>query len=139
VTGAGVLGRLVLIAVVLAATAAGAAERCEPPADFVPRGRLTANDVVLLFRTMPAAIEIGRHFSVEAIVCAPGAVPRLRIDALMPEHKHGMNYRPTIKGPDHGRWVAEGLMFHMPGRWQLLFDVDRGDRTDRLVTDVLLE
>jgi hypothetical protein len=27
----------------------------------------------------------------------------------------------------------------MPGRWQLVFDVDRGGRTDRLTTDVVLE
>jgi len=35
--------------------------------------------------------------------------------------------------------VAEGLLFHMPGRWQLLFDVERGGRTERLEADVVLE
>jgi hypothetical protein len=34
--------------------------------------------------------------------------------------------------------VAEALLFHMPGRWQLVFDVDRGGRTERLSADVLL-
>ena len=38
-----------------------------------------------------------------------------------------------------GRWVAQGMMFHMPGRWQLVFDVERGGRTERLATDVVLE
>jgi hypothetical protein len=35
--------------------------------------------------------------------------------------------------------VAEGLLFHMPGRWQLVFDVEHAGRTERLVTDVVLE
>lgn len=31
------------------------------------------------------------------------------------------------------------LLFHMPGRWRLLFDVERGGRTVRLSTDMVLE
>ena len=118
---------------------AAAAEACEPPRGFTPRARLAAGDVVLLFRTIPAAIELGRHFAVEAIVCATPPTSGLRVDAQMPEHRHGMNYRPTIAVTGEGRYRAEGLLFHMPGRWQLLFDVERGGRTERLATDILLE
>jgi len=57
----------------------------------------------------------------------------------MPEHRHGMNYRPTVATSGEGRYRAEGLLFHMPGRWQLLFDVERGGRTERLAADILLE
>ena len=112
---------------------------CVTPPGFQPRGRLEAADVVVLFRTVPAPIEIGRHFSVEAVVCAGPPATRLRVDAQMPEHRHGMNYRPRVTRSDDGLYVAEGLLFHMPGRWQLLFSVDRGDRTDRLTTDIVLE
>jgi hypothetical protein len=49
-----------------------------------------------------------------------------------------MNYRPRVAGRD-GRYVAEGLLFHMPGRWRLLLDVERGSSIERLSADILLE
>jgi hypothetical protein len=135
-----IAGRRLLLAVGLLAVAVGAAaERCEAPGGFVAQGRLSANDVVLLFRTVPAAIEIGRHFAVEAIVCTTPAPQGLRVDAQMPEHRHGMNYRPTVATTGIGRYRAEGLLFHMPGRWQLHFDVEHAGRTQRLATDLVLE
>ena len=78
----------------------------------------------------------------EAVVCAGASRRRgagFRVDAQMPEHRHGMNYRPRVFAEDDGLYVAEGLLFHMPGRWQLLFDVERGGRTERLATDIELE
>ena len=132
------LARLALGGLLLLA-ATGSGEGCEAPSGFTARERLAVRDVVVFFRTVPPAIEVGRHFTVEAIICAPATLQRLRIDARMPEHNHGMNYRPTIALTADGRWQAEGLMFHMPGRWQLVFDVDHGGRTERLATDLLLE
>jgi hypothetical protein len=136
--GPGLLG--LLLAGLTAATAM-AADACEAPGGFEARGRLAAADVVLLYRTRPATIELGQHFAVEAIVCTPAAGPPatgLRVDARMPEHRHGMNYRPRVSPVATGRFVAEGLLFHMPGRWQLLFDVERGGRTDRLAADLVV-
>jgi hypothetical protein len=116
------------------------AEACDVPADFAPRGRVEAPGVVVVFRTLPPAIVLGRHFAVEVVVCGDGAAPALtRIDAQMPEHRHGMNYRPTLAPKGAGRYVAEGLLFHMPGRWELSFDVEGGGRRTRLATDLLLE
>jgi hypothetical protein len=110
------------------------------PADFVPRGRVEAPGVTVVYRTVPPAIVLGRHFAVEAVVCGDGSAPVLtRVDAQMPEHRHGMNYRPTLAPKGAGRYVAEGLLFHMPGRWELSFDVEGGGRRTRLATDLLLE
>ena len=50
-----------------------------------------------------------------------------------------MNYRPTLAAKGGGRYVAEGLMFHMPGRWELSFDVDAAGRRPRLATDLSVE
>ncbi len=133
------LGRFACIAAAGLLVTASVAEACEVPAGFTARARLTSQDVVVTFRTVPAAIEIGRHFSVEAIVCATPPTQGLRVDAQMPEHRHGMNYRPTVATTGDGRFVAQGLLLHMPGRWQLLFDVERGGRTERLATDILVE
>jgi hypothetical protein len=122
------------------AVAVGAAEGCEVPADFTPRGRMEAAGVVVVFRTVPPAIEIGRHFAVDALVCGEGAPAILtRVDATMPEHRHGMNYRPSLADRGNGRYVAEGLLFHMPGRWELAFDVERAGRRTRLATDLVVE
>jgi hypothetical protein len=57
----------------------------------------------------------------------------------MPEHQHGMNYRPSLKARGGGRWRAEGLMFHMAGRWELRFDVEAGGRVERLRESVTLQ
>jgi hypothetical protein len=124
---------LALLALALGVTPAGdAATACEPPHGFTPRGRLESGDLVVLYRTLPSAIEIGRHFSVEAVVCGPAPSRVVRVDADMPEHRHGMNYRAKVSAAGDGRYLAEGLLFHMPGRWQLLIDVEGGGRAERL-------
>jgi hypothetical protein len=56
----------------------------------------------------------------------------LRVDADMPAHRHGMNYQTTVQMAGEGRFLAQGLLFHMPGRWRLIFDVDTGGKTVRL-------
>ena len=128
------LGALLLVG------AAAAADACEVPADFAPRGRVEAPGVVVVFRTVPPTIEIGSHFAVDTIVCGDGTAPVLtRVDATMPEHRHGMNYRPTLTPKGGSRYLAEGLMFHMPGRWELSFDVEAGGRRTKLATDVNIE
>jgi hypothetical protein len=123
------------------ASGTAAAPPCEAPTGFTPRERLEGPGLVVLFRTEPAVIDVGQHFAVDAIVCASGSdVAGLRVNAQMPEHRHGMNYRPRVSRPaGAGYYRAEGLLFHMPGRWQLAFDVDRGGRTQRVTADIVLE
>ena len=113
-----------------------------PPAGFDARHRAEAADFVVHFRADPASIEVGRLFAIEAVVCErqPGSVAtELAIDANMPDHRHGMNYRPTIAPLGDRRFRADGLMFHMPGRWQLVFDVGTGARRERLTAELVVE
>jgi hypothetical protein len=133
VIGLGLVGAAVIT------VASSASASCAPLREFAAHGRVESGDVVVAFRTVPAPIEIGRHFSVEAIVCANPPARGLRVDAQMPEHRHGMNYRARVSAAGDGRYLAEGLLFHMPGRWQLLFDVEREGRTERLATELVLE
>ena len=107
------------------------------------KGAATTESVhyTLAWRTQPAAIPVGGHFSVDLVVCPKAGAPlpqSLRVDAQMPEHRHGMNYTATVKDEGAGRYRAEGLMFHMPGRWELLFEL-RGRETERLVAEVMLK
>ena len=128
------------LVVLLAVAVPAVADTCAVPSGFTPRGRLESGGVVVLYRTLPPAIVLGRHFAVEALVCGDGVAPVLtRVDAQMPEHRHGMNYRPSLAAKGDGRYLAEGLLFHMPGRWELSFDVESAGRRTRLATDVILE
>ena len=80
----------------------------------------------LAFAPRPAPVPVGRHFALDIVLCAPAgqALPAtLAVDADMPAHRHGMNYRATVKALGDGHYRAEGLMFHMPGRWRVMFEL----------------
>ena len=99
-----------------------------------------ATGASVAWRTVPAPIPVGRPFALEWVACAADGV-RLgaaRVDAWMPDHRHGMNYTPTLAGTPPGPMRAEGLVMHMPGRWQLVFEFEADGRPLRLTTDVVL-
>jgi hypothetical protein len=103
--------------------------------------RIESSEHVVVFRTRPPRVPVGEFFVVEAVVCARGgaAPAALRVDAQMPEHRHGMNYRAKVSRQGDGRYLAEGLLLHMPGRWELVFEVVGDGRVDRLVSEVFPE
>ena len=97
---------------------------------------------VVVFKTVPEPIAVGAHFSVDFAVCprAKAEAPRsVRVDANMPLHRHGMNYRPVVTARAADAYRADGLMFHMPGRWDLAFDVVGGGGTERLTGTMRIE
>jgi len=103
----------------------------------LPAPALTQGEVQAAWQVAGAPIAIGRHFAIEVELCPAGAT-LARVDATMPEHGHGMNYRPSVKALGDGRWRAEGLMFHMAGRWELRLDVHGGGRSERLLQSITL-
>jgi cytochrome c peroxidase len=93
----------------------------------------------LSFRQSP--IEVGKHFALDVATCAKDgktAPESLRVDAQMPEHRHGMNYAPTVTATGPQRWRAEGLMFHMPGRWEFAFELRAKGSSDVLRSSFVL-
>jgi hypothetical protein len=98
--------------------------------------KLAAEGWQIAWRAAPSPLPVGQHFALDIALCAPAgqALPAaLRVDATMPEHKHGMNYRPSVKAQGPGLFRADGLMFHMPGRWELVFEWrDAGGAARRL-------
>jgi hypothetical protein len=69
-------------------------------------------------------LPLNRHFQLELQVCPAQPLPPPRVDADMPAHRHGMNYRTTVLAlPEPGRYRAEGLLLHMPGRWRLIVEL----------------
>lgn len=80
--------------------------------------------LTVVFAPRPWPVPVGQHFALDIAVCAAPGTPvptSLRVDADMPAHRHGMNYKPTMQALGDGRFAAQGLMFHMPGRWRLRF------------------
>jgi len=97
---------------------------------------------LIAFVAQPAPMAVGRHFALDVVVCARAgaALPvALRVDADMPAHRHGMNYRPTVRALGDGRYRADGLLLHMAGRWRLLFDLTADGRLVRLTHEFELE
>lgn len=122
-----------LLALLGAAAAAGAA--C-PPAPEAGQ-RLDAGPVQLAWRAEPEAIAVSRPFALLVTLC-PADAHLLRIDASMPEHRHGMNYRPSLQELGDGVWRAEGLLWHMAGRWELRLDVEAAGARHTLRQSVTL-
>ncbi|MDH4095985.1 MAG: FixH family protein [Betaproteobacteria bacterium] len=118
----------------LLALAAPAALACEMPGG--PAEKLQSATHTILYRAEPG-LGVGRHFALAVAVCPP---PKdVRVDAWMPDHRHGMNYRPSIAPLGDGRYRADGLLFHMPGRWEFLFEVRGAGGTERFEHSVRVE
>ncbi len=96
----------------------------------------------IVFSSAPGPIETGKHFSLDFTVCPRGRArppESVRVDAVMPEHRHGMNYLPVVVARGDGRYRADGLMLHMPGHWEIRFDVVTAAGIERLVATTQLE
>lgn len=63
----------------------------------------------------------------------------LVVDAAMPEHRHGMNTQPRVSRVGRGQFDVEGMILHMPGRWEIYFDVTEGAVTRRATLQLELE
>jgi hypothetical protein len=112
----------------------GAAGACDLPAG----ARVESISFSLSYRTQPATIALGEHFSLEYAICPKTGVSlpaMVGVDAWMPEHRHGMNYKASISALGSGRFRAQGLLFHMPGRWEFVFEAG----SERLVHSLRIE
>jgi hypothetical protein len=104
--------------------------------------KLESARYVLAFKTRPERVRIGEHFAMEVMVCpkAGQASPEaVRVDGYMPDHNHGMNYKAVVKPAGAGRYEAAGMMFHMPGKWDFIFEIRGAGKADRLTHSVVLQ
>ena len=130
------VGAIITFSVAILATHAAAA--CTVPEGFA---RLATPEAEIAYRWEPGPLKVGQFFAVEVIACrAPGAgaVREIVLDAQMPAHGHGMNYRPTVTSAGPGRFRAAGLMLHMAGTWRLTFDLIQADKRTRLTQEMTL-
>ena len=108
----------------LAATTANAAA-CTIPDGWTMMQVEQAQSSMIALKLPPTPVKIGELFSIDILVCAdpqPG-IGNIRLDAKMPAHKHGMNYKPEIKEMADNMYRGSGMFFHMPGEWQISVDL----------------
>lgn len=117
-----------------------------PPAAVKGQVESNAGTWRVDFQTAPDPIPMNQPFAVRFTVSpkagakAPAPAPEasVEIDARMPAHGHGMNVVPKLSRNADGTWRAEGMLFHMPGHWELYFDITSAGRTERAQVDVQL-
>jgi hypothetical protein len=127
---------------------AGDGAVAEPPSAVAHEGNgIVSNDgsYYVIYTTEPEAIPLNETFDVKVRIF--DAVDRFRlltdvrldIDGRMPDHRHGMNREPRITRNDDGSFLVTGMLFHMPGYWELHFDITRDGATERAQAEVTLD
>ncbi|MGA0287009.1 MAG: FixH family protein [Phycisphaerales bacterium] len=96
------------------------------------------------WRSGPDGIPALETFSLEVDVESAAGEPlsdeaSVSVDAAMPHHGHGMNFVPDVTRIGSGRYLVEGMLFHMRGRWELFVDVERDGVLERAQWTVVLE
>ena len=103
-----------------------------------------AGEYRIRFTTDPTPVPLNAMFSMRVVVRDASGHDlsdqdvSLDVDATMPAHRHGMNTRPRTTFSDRA-FEVRGMLFHMPGLWQIHFDVTRAGITSRGTFDVDLE
>ena len=91
--------------------------------------------------TTPPTIAMNQPFDVTLTVTPKNGAAKdleVQVDARMPAHFHGMNRVAKVTHAGTS-WKAEGLLFHMPGHWELYIDITEGGVTERAQLDVDLK
>jgi hypothetical protein len=118
----------------LAQTVPAPSGACPPPE---PGASVIEQGAVIASWAAEPALAVSKPFALRVALC-PARAELVRVDATMPEHRHGMNYRAHLVPAGDGRWRVDGLIWHMPGRWELLLVVRLDGREQRLVQSVVL-
>lgn len=134
--GAALAATLLLLCLVLPACTRSEPSRTPPVA-----APLAANTSWGTFHVQvspqPDPIPLNKMFALTITVSAADEHARaasgttVAVDARMPAHNHGMNLQPRVTSVGDGRFRADGLLFHMPGTWELYVDVTRAAEMER--------
>ena len=84
------------------------------------------DDAMLHYRVKSPPLKVAQHFSMQFLLCRDETalqIEAFKLDALMPAHGHGMNYKASINWLDDGLVEASGMLFHMPGQWRVTVNI----------------
>jgi hypothetical protein len=97
------------------------------------------------FMPEPNPIPLVEPFSMDVLVRLHpsgeqvGPEVSLKVDAAMPAHNHGMTTQPHVTRGQGGWFHVDGMMFHMPGHWEIYFDVVEGAVSERAIFEIEME
>jgi YtkA-like protein len=144
--------RAAITAALAAAFLAGGAQGCAAssprPAGLPPseRGRLSdGGGFYVVYSPTPDPVPLNQLFRLELTVSEgvdrsqSAADAEVLVRGWMPEHEHGMNLVPEVHPLGGGRFSVEGMLFHMPGRWQLIVEVRRHGAAEQATFEIQLE
>jgi hypothetical protein len=128
----------------LAAAILVASAGCEPSAPSGKSRQVTSNGggYTVTFEPTPNPIPMNEVFDLRFTVAPKSGSTQgltVQVDARMPAHGHGMNRVPKLTAQPDGSTKAEGMLFHMPGHWELYFDITQAGKTERAQVDVELK
>ncbi len=64
----------------------------------------------------------------------------IEISGGMPAHGHDMPYMPEVtRNLGKGDYLVEGMTFHMPGLWQVMFYISSGSMSDTVILELVVE
>ncbi len=100
----------------------GPVQACQLPAGWLTMKSSTKQSVQAAISLSREGIAVGAPFAVDFAVCDAGTanIERITIDATMPRHRHGMNYKPSVADLGNNRYRAKSFVFHMPGLWRIV-------------------
>lgn len=79
-------------------------------------------------------------FAMNITVCdAARQTEALTFDALMPAHRHGMNFTVDINKIADNRFEVANVVFHMPGLWEIRIEAQVAGQTYTYSAEVPLE
>src|SRR5262249_42017610 len=88
-----------------------------------------AGKYLVCWRSTSGSVPRNQDFDLEVWVLADGAPVTdavLSVSGWMPDHGHGMLRAPRARAKGDGSFAVEGMLLHMRGHWQLLFEVLEG-------------
>ncbi|UWR11532.1 hypothetical protein [Sulfitobacter mediterraneus] len=126
-------------AVVLAKFAlASGALACPMPPDAI---RLAPDEehAPLAYAQMDAP-PLSAPFAITITFCDPARqTGALTFDALMPAHRHGMNFTVDVNKIAANRFEVSNVVFHMPGHWEIRIEAEVAGQSYTYSAEVPLE
>ena len=106
----------------LAVLAAGPAFAC---GEGVPMVAETPS-ALSVHATVPDPLPLAQPFRMQIQFCGDSTVPleRVTVDATMPAHQHGMNFRVDLAEAERNRFEVSNVVFHMPGLWEIRVEAE---------------
>jgi hypothetical protein len=112
--------------------------KAEAPGVLVLKAENGEGIVAVLPSLLP--LKAGQQFELVLTLCGAAAGGEISaVDAMMPKHGRGMNYRAQVfAGEQPGLFRAEGLLLHMAGEWRLTADARRDGQRVRYTAAVMV-